>query len=356
LCSHDALQFRAQRAGLCLLALGIVLAGNVGSMSALSAGEPRPETATADGQHATFVREFSGPDDVLKGLPPIVDRSMDILFGHADAKPAGEKMSRPYSVATDSAHRIYVTDPSQGLVHIFDFEKNKYSFLGGAGSRLRTPVGLAIDEDDNLYVTDSVLGLILVFESSGKFLKYLGKVGGDEPYFASPSGIAIDGETHHIYVCDPPRHMVVLLDKQGHILGHFGKRRGGKEPGEFRSPTRIAISGSDVFVLDSGNSRLQVLDLDGNYRREIRLPELSVETGIAIDAQKRIYVGNLTLDAIDVFSYEGQFLYRFGSLGKDPGKFDRPCGIWIDARSAIYVTDMRNERVEMFQLIGGGKS
>jgi len=343
---------RACLAGLCLAVFGISLIGNDVRATDTSAQSDSPHVAEAAAHHATFVREFSGPDDVINGSPSVVNRSTDILFGRADPKPTGEKMSRPYSVTTDSAHRIFVTDPSEGLVHIFDFEKSRYFFLGGPESRLRLPVGVAVDQDDNIYVTDSVLGLVLVFEPNGKFLKYLGQVGGNEPYFASPSGIAIDQESHHIFVSDPPRHMVTVLDKQGRVLGHFGRRHAGKDPGQFRQPTRLAISGNDVFVLDSGNSRLQILDLDGNYRREIRIPELSVETGLAIDAQKRIYVGNLTLDSIDVFSYDGKFLYRFGSLGKDPGQFDRPCGIWIDSHNAIYVTDMRNERVQMFHLNG----
>ena len=345
--------FQACLAGLCLVVFGLGLIGNGVRATDTSGRSASLQADGATAQHTTFVREFSGPDDVSKGSPSVADRSMDILFGRADPRPAGEKMSRPYSVTTDSAHRILVTDPSEGLVHVFDFEKSRYSFLGGPGSRLRTPVGVAVDEDDNIYVTDSVLGLIVVFEPSGKFLKYLGQVGGNEPYFASPSGIVIDPESHHIFVSDPPCHMVIVLDKQGRILDHFGKRRGGKVSGEFRQPTRLAISGNDVFVLDSGNARLQVLDLDGHYRREIRIPELSVETGLAIDAQKRIYIGNLTLDSIDVFSYDGKFLHRFGSLGKDPGQFDRPCGIWIDSRNDIYVTDMRNERVEVFHLNGG---
>jgi hypothetical protein len=144
--------------------------------------------------------------------------------------------------------------------------------------------------------------------------------------------------------------MVISLDKQGHILGHFGKRRGGKGPGEFQFPTRIAVAGEEVVVLDSGNSRLEILGFDGHYRREIKIPELRVETGLAIDAQKKIFVGNITLDAIDVFSYDGQFLYRFGGIGAGPGEFDRPCGIWVDSRSVLYAADMRNERVQMFQL------
>jgi len=349
---NGPLELRGGLAVVCLAALATILFGNSGEQKRTFACEASAQTTVSASQHAAFVREFSGPDDVANAPPTALDRSLDILFGHKDATPPGQKMSRPYSVTTDSAHRIIVTDPSEGLVHIFDFEKNRHSSLGGPGSQLRTPVGVAVDEDDNIYVTDSVLGLILVFEPNGKFQKYLGRVAGGEPYFASPSGIVIDKETHRIFVCDPPRQMVISLDKDGHILGHFGKPRGGKGPGEFHNPTRLAISGNDVFVLDSGNSRLQVLDLDGHYLREIRIPELSVETGLAIDAQKKIYVGNLTLDSIDVFTYDGKFLYRFGSLGKDPGQFDRPCGIWIDSRDAIYVTDMRNERVEMFQLVG----
>jgi len=350
-------QYRAFLLALCLIVFcAVSIAGFNGSTSSASAFDLESQYAgtndNPNAKQAQFLREFSGPQDVVKGLPPVVDRSMDILFGHADPKPPGEKMSRPYSVTTDSTHRIFVTDPSEGLVHIFDFEKAKYSFLGGPGSQLRQPVGVAVDEDDNAYVTDGVLGVILVYAPNGKFLRYLGKVGGDEPYFASPSGIAIDPEAHHIYVCDPPRHMVILLDKQGHVLGHFGKRRGGKEPGEFRLPTRISIFGREVVVLDSGNSRLEILDLDGQYRREIKIPELSMETGLAIDRQRKIYVGNLTLDAIDVFALDGKFLYRFGTLGSGPGEFNRPCGIWVDSQSRLYVTDMRNERVEMFQLRG----
>jgi DNA-binding beta-propeller fold protein YncE len=347
------------RFGPCMLAAGWIVvglwpAGNVESAGGAAASVAVTQTAGPGGQHVKFVREFSGPEDVTKGLPPVVDKSMDILFGKADAKPEAQKMRRPYSVATDSAQRIFVTDPAAGLVHVFDFEHAKYATLGGPDSQMKQPVGVAVDQDDNVYVTDGVLGLILVYTPKGKFLKYLGKVEGGEPYFASPSGIAIEKETGKIYVCDAPRHMLIILDKQGHILGHFGKRRGGKGPGEFRYPSRIVLVGEEVVVLDSGNSRLEILDLEGHYRREIKIPELSVETGLAMDATKKLYVGNLTLDSIDVFRLDGQFLYRFGGIGKGPGEFDRPCGIWVDRKGQLYVTDMRNTRVEEFALVGEG--
>jgi len=344
------LGWRMVAAGLAIF--GLWLGGNAES-AGVGVGESAGQTVGSGASRVKFVREFSRPEDVTKGLPPVVDKSMDILFGKADAKPQGQQMQRPYSVTTDSEQRIYVTDPPAGVVHVFDYEHSKYAMLGGPDSQLKQPVGVAVDQDDNVYVTDGVLGLIAVYSPKGKFLKYLGKVEGGEPYFTSPSGIAIEKETGKIYVCDAPRHMLIILDKNGHILGHFGKRRGGKGPGEFRYPSRIALVGEEVVVLDSGNSRLEILDLEGHYRREMAIPELSVETGLAVDAAKK-YVGNMTLDAIDVFRLDGPFLYRFGGLGKGPGEFDRPCGIWVDRKGRVYVTDMRNARVEEFELVGEG--
>jgi DNA-binding beta-propeller fold protein YncE len=339
--------------GLCVIVLGVGLTGDCGGANGARAALVA-QSAESGAKHVKFVREFSRPQDVTKGLAPALDKSLNILFGPADPKALAQKMRRPYSVATDSAQRIYVTDPAAGLVHVFDFEHSKYGVLGGEGSPMRQPVGVTVDQEDNVYVTDAVLGSILVYSAKGKFLKYLGRVAGEEPYFASPSGIAIEKETGKIYVCDATRHMLVILDKQGNILGHFGKRRGGKGPGEFRYPTRVSIVGEEVVVLDSGNARLEILDLEGQYRREIKIPELRVETGLAIDGAKKIYVGNLTLDAIDVFGLDGEFLYRFGALGKGPGEFDRPCGMWADAKGRLYVTDMKNQRVEEFELVGQG--
>src|SRR3974377_2145469 len=121
-------QYRALFLALCLIVFGVAAIGGYGERtSAASAIESLSQDAAAGtiAKQAQFLREFSGPQDLVKGLPPVVDRSMYILFCHAAPKPPGEKMSRPYSVTTDSTHRIFVTDPSEGLVHIFDFEKAK---------------------------------------------------------------------------------------------------------------------------------------------------------------------------------------------------------------------------------------
>lgn len=350
-------RYGISRYALCVLGLGLVLLGtrptlNCGGTIGTLASDSFSQSAKPPSERLKFLREFSGPDDVTKGLPPAVERSLTIIFGPADPHTLANNLAKPFAVATDSTHRVFVADPTVGGVHIFDFENYKYSFLGGPESKLRSPVGVAVDADDQIYVTDPVVGLVLVYDSKGKFLRYLGKVGEGESYFQSPSGIAIEKRTGHIYVCDSPRHMVILLDKEGHILGHFGKRLGGNGPGDFRYPSRILIAGEEIVVLDAWNSRLQILDLGGRYRGEIRIPELSADTGLALDAQKNIYVSNLQLDSIDVFTYDGHFLYRFGRIGAAPGEFNRPSGMWVESGNRLYVADMNNKRVQLFEIQG----
>ena len=190
----------------------------------------------------------------------------------------------------------------------------------------------------------------MVYDSKGKFLRYLGKGEGSETYFEAPMGIAIQAATDHIYVCDSRRHMIIMLDKKAHVLGHVGKRWGGKRPGDFRYPSRIAIAGDEIFVLDSGNSRLQILDLGGHFRREIKLQEATGDDGLAVDNEKNIYVSDVQLNVITVFSHDGQLLYKSGRSGTKAGEFHEPSGMWIESNNRLYVADTKNKRVQQFQI------
>jgi DNA-binding beta-propeller fold protein YncE len=49
-----------------------------------------------------------------------------------------------------------------------------------------------------------------------------------------------------------------------------------------------------------------------------------------------------------VFDSDGNFLTTFGEPGFDPGQFDEPVGITIDASDLVYVADTWNQRVQVF--------
>jgi 6-bladed beta-propeller/NHL repeat len=305
--------------------------------------------------HLSFVREFSSAQDVNRVLHPILNRTLDIIAGPKEELPATHVLQEPNSVTTDSTHRIFVTDVSAGAVHVFDFVHSKYSVLRG-GDPLRYPVGVAADDEGNVYVSDSSLRTILVYDAKGKFIHYLKKPRGRESYFDAPRGIAVDAATGHIYVCDTPRHMVIMLDKKGRVLARFGSRGGGTGPGEFKYPTQVVTAGDEIAVLDSGNSRVQVLDVRGHFRKEIRLADASNRAGLAMDNDRNIYVTDPVLNHLQVFNHNGQFSYQLGRTGMDAGQFNGISGIWVDSGHCLYVVDSRNKRVQLFQISGPNTS
>ena len=51
-------------------------------------------------------------------------------------------------------------------------------------------------------------------------------------------------------------------------------------------------------------------------------------------------------------NHDGTLLMSIGGNGKEHGQFYLPAGIWTDRRDRVYVADMFNGRVEIFQYLG----
>jgi hypothetical protein len=104
------------------------------------------------------------------------------------------------------------------------------------------------------------------------------------------------------------------------VTGKFGSK--GSEPGQFNEPTSIAVNdeNEDVYVLDSGNDRIEWFSAEGKEYKgqfdETTLGEKFVKpTQIAVNngpgtAKGDVYVADTGADVIDEFSatgkYEGQ--------------------------------------------------
>lgn len=313
------------------------------------------QSAHTDVQQASaslsLVRIFSSADDVRPSHPGL-DRALDIIAGPADPGIRVDALQSPSAVTTDSKHRVFVADPGAQAVHIFDFIRSKYGRLDVHGGRLHFPISLAVDRQDNLYVVDQGSRTVLVYDSAGKFRHSLGKLRGGESYFNSPAGIAIDRATGSIYVCDRQGHMIFIMDPRGKVIRKLGNRGGGDRPGEFRFPSQIVVAGRELFVLDAGNMRIQVLDTAGHFLRTIKLEYTDLRTGLAVDDQSDIYVSDPVLNQIQVFGPEGKTLYRFDPSTIKGANFSHPSAMWVDAGRSLYVVDSQSNRVGLFQIKG----
>jgi DNA-binding beta-propeller fold protein YncE len=52
---------------------------------------------------------------------------------------------------------------------------------------------------------------------------------------------------------------------------------------------------------------------------------------------------------IQVFNADGKYQYEFGSTGQDAGQFKKPTRVVVDKKGRILVTDMENNRIQVFK-------
>ncbi len=73
--------------------------------------------------------------------------------------------------------------------------------------------------------------------------------------------------------------------------------------------------------------------------------------GVAVDFSGNVYVTDMGNDRVQVFNGSGVWQYSFGGTGSGPGQFLRPYGISINGGD-LYVVDTGNYRVQKFTLAG----
>ena len=55
-----------------------------------------------------------------------------------------------------------------------------------------------------------------------------------------------------------------------------------------------------------------------------------------------------------MFGPRGEFMLPIGGTGQETGRFYLPAGVWVDSRNRVFVADMFNGRVMVFQFLGNG--
>ncbi len=110
----------------------------------------------------------------------------------------------------------------------------------------------------------------------------------------------------------------------------------------------IAVDGTNVFVADVGNNRVQVFDKTGGFIR--KWSGVSLPCGLAVD-DTSVFVVNRGSHQVSVFSKEGTLLRQWGTGGSAPGQFSSPQGIAVDTQR-VYVADTDNHRIQVFDKNG----
>ena len=126
----------------------------------------------------------------------------------------------------------------------------------------------------------------------------------------------------------------------------------GDGPGQFNDPTGIAVAGSEVFVADARNRRIQVFDLEGRFKRAFGEDRLGRPMNLTISGGE-LYVADYWNDRIEVFGLDGVHRRGLGTDGDGPGEFNAPGGLAVTQDGDLYVADFHNQRIQHLRADGG---
>ena len=113
-----------------------------------------------------------------------------------------ELMYQPTDVAVDGGGNIYVANAGQPIMQKLDRDGRLLKQWGISVANSFDGPHLAMGPADELYITDPEQGRVIVFNSEGVPLEAWGERGIGPGQFGKPLGIAVDGEGN-IYVTDP---------------------------------------------------------------------------------------------------------------------------------------------------------
>jgi DNA-binding beta-propeller fold protein YncE len=272
-------------------------------------------------------------------------------------------LSAPSRLATEAEGRVMVTDPVRGKV----VARRADGSIAFVKRELGRPTSIAIDADGRYWVGDGETGRVTMYEADWTPRHSLG-VGDGE--FGMPGDIAIDPSNREIFVSDTDRHQVAVYSSSGLRLRTIGAPAPTDglpaADGLFRSPTGIALAGSEVLVSDHLNYRVQAFDKAtgaflycvGNYTTPSFFSPASGPTrafgapqGIAVDALGRMYVADAYQGLVRVIDRgNGAVLGSIGAFGDGPGEMRVPVDLVIDRHGRLFVATTDNSRLDVFSL------
>ncbi len=165
------------------------------------------------------------------------------------------------------------------------------------------------------------------------------------PSVHNPAGIAF--RAGQLYVCDTgvsALHRWDLTTGQAQRIGASGGIT-------LAVPVDVAVDeAGSMYVADTGRSEVVSFDRSGVAGRRFKPPGRRDYRPISVAVRgSTLYVADIVEHKIDLFSTtDGRHLAAIGKAGSEPGTFYYPSGVATGASGEVWISDMMNSRVQLF--------
>ena len=224
------------------------------------------------------------------------------------------------------------------------------------GDILQTPYGIAVNSKGLIAVTDWGGHCVLIFDKEGKYLRKFGSKGKNAGQFNYPSGVTYLNDDH-IIVTDQLNHRIHQFNVHtGNSVKAFGKYGTGE--GELMNPIGVCMDGEGrVAVADYNNNRIQVFTEDGEpvFKFGDSGSENPRRPTGCVFHQNMFIVCDRGNNCLKIFDRSGKFLRKIGEQGEGDGQLNWPRGPCVEKRGDhhnILVCDRNNSRIVQFSMEG----
>ncbi|MBN6150752.1 gluconolaconase [Xanthomonas sp. AmX2] len=294
----------------------------------------------------------------------------DGVRGLADAAAGRARFADPYGIAADRHGVLYVADAGDnnrirrigrdGVVATLAGGAEGFADGIGQAARFATPSGIAVDAAGDLYVADtgnhairkiSVQGHVTTLAGDGTAGFRDGPAA--QARFNGPVGVAVDAGGR-VYVADTYNDRIRVIDRDGQVRTLAGGERPGYADGaaadaRFDTPTDLEVdAGGTLWIADLRNDAIRRLSPDGQVRTLVGGPSDASQRlfyrplSLALSHDGVCYVGDAAGRMVQV-TRTGHVLVLSGEQVEQ--RLARPAGLAIDAVGAVYVTDAASARV-----------
>ena len=248
---------------------------------------------------------------------------------------------------------------------------NSFRADHGSSEQLSPPSGFAFTPQGHLILSDDFNHRIQVYDDD-RLLVIFGEKGKESSQFNYPKGIAVD-KHGNIYVADSWNHRIQKFDPLGNHLQTFGSYGEGK--GELNEPYDIMVEDcGNILVVERYNHRLQWFSPEGKslgwigqrgtvleehlayfYETSANLfssPAFEFPTSIGTDSLGNYFITDSGNHRIVKFNKNWQRILTFGERGEGIGQFQYPLCVSIGENDLLYISDLNNNRVQIFSPFG----
>jgi hypothetical protein len=267
----------------------------------------------------------------------------------------------PYDYEMRRHHLVFAVDRDgntieEWLQHDDYLAPPRGSGLGEIG---RGPHKLLInpyDPEKHIWIVDDDMHEINIFTNDGTLLKTMGERGvpGRGPNnFNRPTDIAWLPDGTYFVADGYAGTRVAKFDRDGNFLMDWGRPPADPDspgPYEFWSVHSVGISRDRrIFVADREHHRMQVFDENGKFLEMWPTGHESAVLTHIVTEDDFVWVADWTTDRLVKYDLSGRYILDIGGTGPQPGQFDGVHQISVDQEMNLYVTEVANDRSQMFR-------